>query len=330
LETVDIEFPELGEHGVLVRTKAAGICHSDAHYRSGRPAVGHFPITLGHEVAGVVERVGSAVSDTSVGDRVCLHYLVTCGACEHCRSGHEQFCPVGQMLGKDRDGGYAELVHTQSASVFPLPDDVSFEWGAVMMCSSATSLHALRKARLQPGETVAVFGAGGLGLSAVQLARALGAERVFAVDIESSKLVLAERSGAVAVDASNGDPVAAIRRHTAGRGVDVALELIGLPLTIRQAVQSLANCGRAALVGITERLAELDTYRELIAREAEVVGVSDHLASEIPELIRLAERGELDLAEVITQTVPLEAAAINSVLDRLDRFGEGVRAVIVP
>ena len=94
LEAVDIEFPELGEHGVLVRTKAAGICHSDAHYRSGRPAVEHLPITLGHEVAGVVERVGSAVSDTSVGDRVCLHYLVTCGACEHCRSGHEQFCPV--------------------------------------------------------------------------------------------------------------------------------------------------------------------------------------------------------------------------------------------
>ncbi len=115
------------------------------------------------------------------------------------------------------------------------------------MCSSATSLHALNKARLRPGETVAIFGVGGLGISALQLARISGAAEVFAVDINPRKLELAERFGAIPVNASAGDPVEQIRELTGGRGVDVALELIGLPLTMRQAVQSLAILGRAAL-----------------------------------------------------------------------------------
>ena len=324
------ELPEVLADEVLVRVRAAGICHSDAHYRAGVAPVARTPLALGHEVAGVVESVGADVEHFAVGDRVCLHYLVTCGTCDSCRGGNEQFCATAEMLGKDRDGGYAELVLTREASVFALPDELSFEWGAVMMCSSATSLHALRKARLAPGESVAVFGVGGLGLSAVQLARALGAARVFAIDLEPQRLALAERLGAEAVDAASGDPVEELRALTDGRGVDVALELIGLPETIAQAVRSLANRGRAAVAGITDRPAVLDTYRDLIAREAELVGVSDHLASELPELLELARAGALDLGPVVTGTVPLEAAAIDAVLDRLERFGSGARTVIVP
>lgn len=312
----------------LVQVRAAGICHSDVHYRAGTSPVAQLPVTLGHEVSGEVAAVGAGVRSVREGDRVCVHYLATCGECEYCLSGREHFCRAGAMMGKHRDGGFTEYVLMPARSLVTLPDDIGFDAGAVMMCSSATSLHALRLGRLQAGETVAVFGAGGLGLSAVQLARALGALHVFAVDLDAERLRLAEGYGATPVNAAVGDPVTQIRESTGGRGVDVALEVIGLPLTMRQAVQSLAPMGRAVLVGITDRPLELDSYRELIGREASVIGSSDHLRSELDLLLAYAQRGLLDLTAVITESVALDAGPVNQALDRLERFGSGVRTVI--
>jgi 2-desacetyl-2-hydroxyethyl bacteriochlorophyllide A dehydrogenase len=330
LKEVEIEIPSIGVHDVLIRVKAAGICHSDAHYRAGVSPVNSLPLTIGHEVAGVVEETGADVEGYTAGDRVCLHYLVTCGQCAFCEGGTEQFCAAAQMIGKHRDGGYAEFIVVPERSVFRLPDEIPFEQGAILMCSSATSLHALNKARLRPGETVAIFGIGGLGISAVQLARHFGAAEVFAVDINPGKLELAERFGAIPVNASAGNPVEQLRELTRGRGVDVALELVGLPVTMRQAVQSLAILGRAALVGLTRETFEVAPYSELLNKEAEILGVSDHLASEIPLLLDLARTGKLDLSSGIIRTVPLEARAINGVLDRLEKFGNDVRVVVTP
>jgi propanol-preferring alcohol dehydrogenase len=234
------------------------------------------------------------------------------------------------MIGKYRDGGYAEFIVIPARSVFRLPSEIPFEQGAILMCSSATSLHALNKARLRPGESVAVFGVGGLGLSAIQLAKVFGAREVFAVDIKPGKLALAERFGAVPVNAAECDPVAQIGRLTGGRGVDVALELIGLPLTMGQAVRSLAIQGRAALAGITEKTFEVAPYMEVLNKEAEIIGVSDHLAQELPQLLEWARRGALDLSRVITRRLPLEAGAVNEALDGLERFGGEARTVIVP
>jgi 2-desacetyl-2-hydroxyethyl bacteriochlorophyllide A dehydrogenase len=326
----DIPLPHTGPDEVLVRVRAAGICHSDAHYRAGRSRVHPLPLTLGHEVAGVIEKAGDKVVELRAGDRVCLHYLATCGHCGFCRQGSEQFCRDAAMIGKHRDGGFAEFIVMPARSVFRLPDEVPFEHGAVMMCSSATALHALRKARLSPGETVAVFGVGGLGFSALQLAKSLGASQVFAVDLQPAKLALAQQHGAVPINAGCVDPVQDILRLTGGRGVDVALELIGLPLTMRQSVRVLAIQGRAALAGITEKLFEIAPYEELINKEAEVIGVSDHLAQELPLLLDWARRSQLDLSKVITRTVPLEAEAINDALDQLEAFGEGLRTVVLP
>jgi propanol-preferring alcohol dehydrogenase len=330
LEEVEIAIPSVGARDVLIRVKGAGICHSDAHYRAGVSSVEPLPLTLGHEVAGVVEKTGAGVKGFSAGDRVCVHYLVTCGACVFCEAGTEQFCSATQMLGKNRDGGYAEFIVVPERSVFHLPDEIPFEQGAILMCSSATSLHALNKARLCSGETVAIFGVGGLGISAVQLARHFGAAEVFAVDINPRKLELAERFGAIPVNASTGNPVEQIQELTRGRGVDVALELVGLPLTMHQAVQSLAILGRAALVGLTRDAFEIAPYSELLNKETEIIGVSDHLASEIPVLLDLARTGKLDLAQGIIRTVPLEAGAVNGVLNRLEKFGNDVRVVITP
>jgi propanol-preferring alcohol dehydrogenase len=321
--------PVPGAQDVVVRVKAAGICHSDAHYRAGR-APARVPCTLGHEVAGTVAAAGAGVTDVGVGDRVCLHYLVTCGECRHCQDGEEQFCASGEMIGKHRDGGYAELIRVPARNAHPLPEAIPFEQGAILMCSSATALHALRKARLARGESVAVFGIGGLGVSAIQLARAFGAREVYAVDIDAGKLAFAEQYGAVPVNARGADPVHAIRQHTAGRGVDVALELIGLPLTMQQAIEVLAVRGRAALAGLTDQRISLSPYRDILNKEAEIIGVSDHLASELPELLSLVASGTLDLSRVVTRTLPLEAQAINGVLDALETPRGDIRCVIRP
>jgi 2-desacetyl-2-hydroxyethyl bacteriochlorophyllide A dehydrogenase len=330
LQLEEVARPDVGDHDVLVRVKSAGICHSDAHYRAGLSPVRSLPLTLGHEVAGVVEEVGSQVNSLEVGDRVCLHYLMTCGDCYYCSTGNEQFCTSGAMIGKHRDGGYAEYISVPARNAFPLLDELTFEQGAVLMCSSATSFHALQKAEIKPGETVAIFGLGGLGMSAVQLARAFGVLDIYAVDVDETKLEMAEGFGAISVNAKAGDPVEELRRLTEGKGVHVALELVGLPLTMQQAVQSLAVFGRAVIVGLTDRTFEIAPYADLLMKEAQVLGASDHLAQELPLLLEMARRGSLDLSNVITATVPLDAGAINEALDRLERGEAGIRTVIVP
>jgi propanol-preferring alcohol dehydrogenase len=324
----EIDVPRVGPDDVLVRVEAAGICHSDAHYRSGVTRTGPLPVTLGHEVAGIVEEVGGDVTRFTAGDRVCVHYLETCGECHHCSRGSEQFCASARMIGKHRDGGWADYLCIPQRSLFHLPPEIAIEHGAVLMCSSSTSLHALRKARLEGGDTVAVFGVGGLGASAVQLAFAMGALAVYAVDINPVKLALAEGFGAVPVDAAHADPVQEIRRRTGGRGVDVAVEVIGLPVSMRQAVQVLAVQGRAAIAGLSDRTFEIASYTELLGAEAEVIGVADHLAGEMPLLLEFAVRGKLKLEKVITRRVPLDATIVDGVLDELDRYGDHVRTVI--
>ena len=190
-------------------------------------------------------------------------------------------------------------------------------------------------ARIAPGPLVAGRKRGRVrrgrpGSSAIQLAHALGAGAVFAVDLNPRKLALAVLLGATPINAASKDPVAAIQALTQGRGVDVALELVGLPFTMQQAVRSLAIKGRAALVGITPESFSVAPYPEVINKEAEIIGVSDHLAVELPGLIAFARERKLNLARAVTACVPLAAAAINHALDRLEQFGDEVRTVIQP
>jgi 2-desacetyl-2-hydroxyethyl bacteriochlorophyllide A dehydrogenase len=330
LEMQEIPVPDIGSLDVLIKIKAAGICHSDVHYRAGKSPVRPLPMTLGHEIAGVVEALGNDVHSLKLGDRVCLHYLLSCGNCFYCSAGSEQFCVEGSMLGHYTNGGYAEYIAVPERNAVLLPEEIPFEQGAVLMCSSSTSFHTLRKARLKAGETVAVFGIGGLGISAVQLAYVYGALTVYAVDINPEKLKLAEKYGAVPVDARKSDSAAQIMELTRGKGVDVALELIGLSETMSQAVRSLGVMGRAVLAGINDQPLALDTYQEVLGKEAEVIGSNDHLLQELPLLIEWTRLGRLDLSQVVTQTVPLEAGAINQVLDDLEQFSGQIRTVILP
>src|SRR5436190_16101962 len=165
-----VDDPVAGEGEVVVEVRCAGICHSDAHYRADASRV-RLPLTLGHEIAGVI---------AATGQRVALHYLM----------------PNGDMLGKERDGGYAERVVVPSANAIPIPDEVSFEEAAIMMCSTATALHALRLASFQPGQSLGILGFGGLGFSALQLARALDASRGVVGEVMPEQLALARPLGA--------------------------------------------------------------------------------------------------------------------------------------
>jgi D-arabinose 1-dehydrogenase-like Zn-dependent alcohol dehydrogenase len=330
LEQADIPIPQIESSDVLVRVAAAGICHSDVHYRAGISQIDHLPLTLGHEIAGRVEEVGSDVTHVSVGDRACIHYLVHCGSCELCVRGLEQFCRHVQMIGKDRDGGYAEFIKVPGANAFPLPDEIPFDVGAIIMCSSATALHALNKARFKAGESIAIFGFGGLGFSALQLARAFDCGEAYVVEINRAKLASAATTGAIAVDARAADPVQQIKEATAGRGVDVALELIGSAKTMRQAVLCLGALGRAALVGLTAESMSIHPYTELINKEVEIIGVSDHLATELPALIEFARSGNLRFPPETLRVVDLDAAQINAALDALQDSIDHVRTVIVP
>jgi D-arabinose 1-dehydrogenase-like Zn-dependent alcohol dehydrogenase len=330
LEFQQIPIPSVGEQDILVRVRAAGICHSDAHYRAGHSKMGMMPITLGHEVAGDVELIGLQVTNVKAGERVCLHYNISCGKCHHCITGNEQFCDTVRMIGHHVDGGYAEYIAIPARNAIHLPEEISFEAGATLMCASATALHALYKARLKVGETVAVFGVGGLGLSAIQLAKALGASNVLAVDIKVDKLELASEYGAIPVDASRVDALEEISKFTKGKGVNVALELIGLPTTMSQAIESLGVLGRAVIVGLTDQPISVDTYHQVLGKEAEIIGSNDHLLQELPGLIDLARRKILDTSHVVSQVIPLDADKINKRLDDLENYTSDVRAVIVP
>ena len=320
LVDADLDLPLLGPHDIRVGVEAAGICHSDAHYRSGERPIPGTPITPGHEVAGRVVEVGEHVSRVGVGDRVALHYLVSCGLCPPCLQGREQFCEPGEMLGFNRDGGYAEVVTVPGRNAHILPESIPFEVGAIMMCSTSTSLHSLRRGRVAPGESVAVFGVGGLGVSAIKLAKVLGAGEIYGIDVSEEKLALAEDLGAVPV------PFRKAHRIEA----DVALEMVGSPEVMKAAVGCLRVGGRAVAVGISSEAFPLDAFTELTVKEAEILGAADHLAAEIDELIAMVDSGALDLSDVVTGSVPLEADAINEALDRLDSFSGGIRTVIVP
>ncbi len=321
----EVASPEPGPGEVLIAVAAAGICHSDAHYRAASPAPVLVPVTLGHEIAGTIADVGPGADPSRIGERVAVHYVVSCGICVRCLAGHEQFCASYGMVGNTVDGGFAESVIVPVANAVRIPDRVPTDLAAIMMCSTATALHALRRGRVRSGETVAVFGVGGLGQSAVRLAQALGAGRVIAIDLDPARLAMAASTGASVIDAADPAAVAAV----AG-SVDVAVEMVGSAEVYASAIGVLAKGGRAVAVGLSRGAVAVEPYGGLVAGEIELVGSNDHTRAEIVEVLDLAADGDIDLSSVITETVGLSAVAINAVLDRLDAFGPGTRSVIIP
>ncbi|HEX8154751.1 MAG TPA: alcohol dehydrogenase catalytic domain-containing protein [Thermoanaerobaculia bacterium] len=314
LVDADAGTPPLRDGEIRVAVHAAGICHSDAHYRRGMGNI-TYPRTLGHEVAGVVAELGPGVEAVRIGDRVAIHYLRSCGACERCVHSGEQFCVEGAMFGKELDGGYAESIVVPAVNAIPIPDDVPLEVAAVMMCSTATAYHALRIADMREGARVLILGFGGLGYSALQLARALGAATIGVVDLVPEKLALARSLGAIALTEIAGE-------------YDIALDFAGHPALSVAALRALAPGGRLVVVALSEAPLDFNPYRDVLAKERRIIGSSDHTREELVALLQLASEGRIDLAPVITRRIELSADAINGALDELDRGTAGLRTVI--
>jgi len=326
LEAHTLPDPSPGEGEIVVDIRRAGICHTDAHYRAqeGRTVL---PVTLGHEIAGVVSAVGANVSSVAEGDRVALHYLTSCGECDRCLRHGEQFCTTGTMIGRHRDGGYAQRILVPAVNAVPIPDEVPFDAAAIMMCSTATAYHALRLASPESRDSLAILGLGGLGVSAVQLAKTFGITELYAIDVVPEKLELAASFGATPIDARN-DVRKAIYDATEGRGVDIVLDFAGNAGATHAALRALAAGGRLVLVAINLRELTIDPFSDVLAKERRIIGCSDHTRAELVELMELARTGAIDLSRAITRTVPLEAAPINGVLDELEARTGHLRAVI--
>jgi len=321
----EVDTPEIGPNDALVRVKACGICHSDLHFFQGILRVGKLPLILGHEASGTVERVGSDVQGVSEGDRVTVYFYLNCGRCHFCETGQHNLCNDLKRFGMDYDGAFAEFARVPVRNLVRLPDGVGFAEGAILGCAVGTSYHALRDVgELALGESVAVYGTGGLGLSAVQIAKMSGA-RIIAVDISEQKLKYARRFGADAtIDASEEDPVDRINELTDNEGVDLSVEFVGSPVTIQQAINSTRKGGRVVLVGFSAKDTTLNP-NTLIMKNLTIHGSRGLLRRNLVELTELLAAGKLDLKENVSHKISLDE--INTGLDLLRR-GDALRALV--
>lgn len=326
LEIATIARPDPAPGEVLVRVSACGLCHSDLHYLDHDvPTFKTPPLVLGHEISGTVVRVGPGVDTAIVGTSVLLAPVTTCGVCVSCRTGRENVCAAQRMLGNSVDGGFAEFVTAPARDAFPIPPEVPLEEACVIADALTTAFHAVtRRAHIEAGETIVVYGCGGLGLNVVQVGVLVGA-RVVAVDIDPRKLALATEFGAsLAIDARDGDPAKRVRRETDG-GADAAIEAIGLPKTQEQALASLRTGGRLVLLGYAAEPMSLSggrvTYRELT-----VIGTLGCRPVDFPVVLDLVRRGQLRVGALVTHRYTLDG--VNDGLDALRR-GEGVRHIVV-
>ena len=301
----EVDEPRPGPGDVLIDVAAAGVCGTELHFLDGLLTPARTPITLGHEVAGVVAEVGEDVTDVAVGDRVAVHYLHACHRCRSCRAGDDHLCdePLG-FLAFVTDGGFADRVAVPASAVVPVPEGLDLSVAATLCCSATTALHAVDAARVQPGSSAVVYGTGGVGLAMVQVLREAGA-RPIAVARNPERLALARELGAVAtVDATGGNVAAGIREVTDGAGADVVFELVGTRETGAAALASLGKRGTLVYVGYSFDTVEFAPLT-LVVPEQRIVTSVGNRRSELVAALDLAARGRL--GATVTE-YPLEQA----------------------
>jgi S-(hydroxymethyl)mycothiol dehydrogenase len=336
VEQLIVDPPGLRE--VLVRVHACGLCHSDLHIVETKGWGSRFPILLGHEGAGVVEEVGSEVTSVAPGDRVVIAWRAPCGECPQCRRGDPRRCS-SQLRAKRRlhravDGAlltpvlrcgtFAEQAVVHEACAVRIPDELPLEEASLLACGFSTGAGAaLWATPVRAGSAVAVIGCGGVGLATVQGALLREAEQIVAVDIAPEKLDHARALGATdVVNATEGDPVEAVRELTGGRGVEIAFAAAGGAAGLAQAVRMCAYAGTATLVGLALPGSRLDIDLDTELFGPKVTIATTHGGDTIPQedfpfLAQAALDGRIDLARFVTSTISLD-----EVPERLPRIGE--------
>ncbi|RBY96556.1 alcohol dehydrogenase [Blastococcus sp. TF02-8] len=320
-EVREVPEPVAPPAGVVVRVHATGLCRSDWHAWVGHDDIA-LPHVPGHELAGVVSAVGAGVTRWAVGDRVTVPFVEGCGVCAWCRSGNAQVCPAQEQPGFTHWGSFAEQValHAADTNLVAIPDGVGFEAAAALGCRFATAYRGLvARAALRRGEWLTVVGAGGVGLSAVMIAKALGA-RVVAVDRNAEALEVARELGADHVLLADGSDVPAAVHELTDGGSHVAVDAVGSEQTSADAVLGLRRRGRHVQIGLLAPedggLPRLPMGR-VIAWELDVLGSHGMAAVDYPGMLELIERGALAPQRLIERVVGLEeAAALLPVFDR--------------
>ncbi|HTO40947.1 MAG TPA: zinc-binding dehydrogenase [Rhizomicrobium sp.] len=345
LSVEQITLLPMGPSDVRVRVMATALCHTDVAIRAGIQAYGA-PIIMGHEACGVVEAVGDAVQGINVGDRVISSSAPSCGHCENCTSGHPNICVMsGQVRDVKRGrrangdvatglfglGSFAEEMIVDQASVVPVRTDLPDAWLALIGCGVTTGLGAvLNRAQVPVGGAVAVIGCGAVGLAALQGARLAGASTIIGIDMRGSRRAQALELGATAVlDPASDDVVGRVVELTCG-GVDLVVDAVGNPSTVKQAFALARRSGDIVIVGMPARDAhyDIEAWPFFLSEKrisSSLFGTAD-IRRDFPRFVRLAETGKLDLASLVTRTLALDE--INEGLDAL-HHGDVVRAVVV-
>ena len=313
LEVHTVADPGPPDGGVVVRVGATGVCRSDWHGWQGHDPDGHLPHVPGHELAGTVEAVGAGVRRWSVGDRVTVPFVCACGSCPRCAAGEHQVCDAQTQPGFTHWGSFATYValHAADVNLVALPDALSFSTAAALGCRYATAFRAVvQQGRVRPGQWVAVHGCGGVGLSAVQVAVAAGAQ-VVAVDVTEGALALARSFGAAhVVDGRTADVVDEVRALTGG-GAHLSLDALGSAATCVASVSCLRARGRHVQVGLlppSQGRPPVPMER-VVALELEVLGSHGMAAHAYPELLSLVAAGRLRPDLLVTRETGLDDAA---------------------
>ena len=346
LEIEDVSISRPGPHEVLIRTRAAGVCHSDLHFIEG--AYKHpLPAVLGHEAAGVVEAVGSEVRTVRPGDHVVTCMTPYCGHCDHCLTGHMSLCvskelqrsddepprleaPAGPMAQFLNLSAFAEQMLVHAHACVAIDKAMPFDRAALIGCAVVTGFGAVaHTAKVQPGETVAVIGCGGVGLSAINAAIIAGAGRVIAIDPVPAKRNLARRFGATdAVDPSAGDVAKQVKALTNG-GVHHALECVGLKATVEQSFRMLRRGGTATVLGMIPVGVNIEIHGPEFLQEKKIQGSflgSNRFPVDMPRLVDFYLQGRLKLDDLVADRIGLED--VNGAFAAM-KTGEAARSVIV-
>jgi L-iditol 2-dehydrogenase len=308
----DFAVPVLQPEEVLVRVRACGICGSDVHGMDGSSGRRIPPIIMGHEAAGEIAQVGSAVTGWKTGDRVTFDSTVYCGDCWYCRRGKINLCENRRVLGVScgdyrRHGAFAEFVAVPQRILYRLPDNLSFEQAAMVEAVSV-AMHAVKRTPLSEDASVVVVGTGMIGLLVVQVLRVAGCKQIVAIDLEENKLQLAKKLGATStIKADEPDLLEKIRVLTGGRGADAAFEVVGLPPTVKTAIECVRKGGSVTLVGNLKPQVDLP-LQAVVTRELTLIGTCSS-AGEYPACLDLIATGKINVTEFISATAPLEEGA---------------------
>ena len=311
LRIEEIPLPEIGADDVLIKVKVCGICGSDYHYwKHGRAGafVINRPLVLGHEFSGIVEEVGESVTTLERGDRVVVEPGVPCRKCGYCRSGRYNLCPHMRFMGSAQamvNGAFAEYVASPYDFVYKMPAGMTFEEGA-MIEPLSVALWAVSRSGVSPASSAVVFGVGPIGSLVLEVMRAVGVTRIYAVDVDDWRLDFATRLGALATfNPEREEVVRGIMEVTGGEGVDVVVEASGAEMASRQAVEVVKRGGVLVLVGMYAQRMFPYPLLDIVVKELDVRGVFRY-ANMFPVGIELVSKGMVNVRQLVTHTFPFE------------------------